>query len=138
MKQFVMALCILSCSVGALAKDQPVKCNPNGNQMELNQCASDKFAAADAKLNKTWQVLMAAHKHEAKIPDQLKKAQKAWITFRDAEVAAIFACEEGDVQVCHGSMYPLLFSDVMTELTDARTERLQKYIDDGLGVKMGN
>jgi hypothetical protein len=35
-------------------------------------------------------------------------------------------------------MEGMLRSQVLKELTDARTARLQKYIDDGLGVKMGN
>jgi uncharacterized protein YecT (DUF1311 family) len=111
------------------------KCNPNGNQAELSQCAADDYAASDKKLNDTWQALMSIHKHEEKIPAQLKKAQKAWVAFRDAEVEAQFACDGGN---CWGSMEGMVRSGVLKELTDTRTARLQKYIDDGLGVKMGN
>jgi uncharacterized protein YecT (DUF1311 family) len=119
------------------AAEPAFKCNPNGNQPELSQCAADDYAASDKKLNDTWQALMSIHKHEDKIPDQLKKAQKAWVAFRDAEVDAQFACDDKSGN-CWGSMEGMLRSQVLKELTDARTARLQKYIDDGLGVKMGN
>lgn len=124
-------------TAAAFAKDQPVKCNPNGNQMELGQCAADDYAAADKKLNDTWKKLMDKFSTDKTATAKLKTAQKAWIAFRDAEVEAQFACDDKSGN-CWGSMEGMLRSGVLKELTDARTERLQKYIDDGLGVPMGN
>lgn len=112
------------------------KCKPDGNQAEMNQCAADDYAAADKKLNTTWKKLMAQFKDDKTATAKLKAAQKAWIAFRDAEIAAQFACDEGDVRVCWGSMYPMLVNGELQAMTETRTERLQKYIDDGLGVPM--
>lgn len=135
MKILCSALVLLICPTSAQAA--PFKCNPNGNQAELNQCALDEYVAADKKLNATWQRLMAKFKNEPVVIIKFKTAQKAWIAFRDAEVDAQFACEAQD-RTCFGSMEPMLRSGVLTELTEARTTRLQQYLKDGLGVPMGN
>lgn len=127
------ALVLLLSATTVTAGD--IKCNPEGNQAELNQCSFDDYKAADKKLNDTWKKLMAKFKSDKTATAKLKAAQNAWIVFRDAEVEAQFACDEKDVP-CWGSMEPMLRNGVMQELTDTRTVRLQKYIDDGLGVPM--
>jgi uncharacterized protein YecT (DUF1311 family) len=113
-----------------------IKCNPNGNQMEMNQCALDDYQAADKKLNDTWKKLMDKFKSDKTATAKLKAAQKAWIAFRDADVEATFACDAKDAP-CWGSIEPMLRSGELQALTEARTERLQKYIDNGLGVSLG-
>lgn len=128
----VLALLLSTSAVYA----EGFKCKPDGNQAEMNQCAADDYAAADKKLNATWKKLMAQFKDDKTATAKLKAAQKAWIVFRDAEIAAQFACDEGDIRVCWGSMYPMLVNGELQAMTETRTERLQKYIDDGLGVPM--
>jgi len=129
------AAVLVGIGINAGAAEPPFKCNRNGNQGDLNQCAANDYTASDKKLNNTWKSLMAKFKDEKIVIAKLKTAQKAWIVFRDAEVEAQFACD-GDR--CWGSMENMLRSNVLKELTDTRTARLQKYIDDGLGVKMEN
>jgi uncharacterized protein YecT (DUF1311 family) len=126
---------LVGIGIDAGAAEPALKCNRNGNQGELNQCALDDYTASGKKLNNTWKSLMAKFKDEKIATAKLKTAQKAWIVFRNAEVEAQFACDGGN---CWGSMEGMLRSEVLKELTDARTARLQKYIDDGLGVPMGN
>ncbi len=115
-----------------------VKCNHDGNQAELNACAYEDYQAADKKLNETWKKLITKFKAEKTATAKLKAAQKAWIAFRDAEMDAMFACEDGNVQVCWGSMYPMLLNGELQTMTEVRTAQLQKYLDQGLGVPMGN
>jgi uncharacterized protein YecT (DUF1311 family) len=135
MKTVISAALVLLLSATTVTAGD-IKCNPDGNQMEMNQCAADDYAAADKKLNATWKNLMAQFKDDKTATAKLKAAQKAWIAFRDAEIAAQFACDEGDIRVCWGSMYPMLVNGELQAMTETRTERLQKYIDDGLGVPM--
>lgn len=137
MKKMVCLILALMLST-SVVEAVGVKCNHDGNQMEMNQCAADDYAAADKKLNATWKKLMEKFKNDKTAIAKLKAAQKAWIAFRDAEVDAMFACDEGDVSVCWGSMYPMLFNGELQSMTETRTERLQKYIDQGLGESMGN
>lgn len=117
------------------AEETAFKCNPEGNQAELNQCSYDRYQAADKQLNATWKKLMAKFKDDKTATAKLKTAQKAWIVFRDAEIEAMFACEAQD-RTCWGSMEPMLRNGELTTLTQARTARLQKYIQEGLGVPM--
>ncbi|MFZ1388921.1 MAG: lysozyme inhibitor LprI family protein [Thiolinea sp.] len=117
------------------AEETAFKCNPEGNQAELNQCSYDHYQAADKQLNTTWKKLMAKFKDDKTATAKLKTAQKAWLVFRDAEIEAMFACEAQD-RTCWGSMEPMLRNGELTTLTQARTARLQKYIQEGLGVPM--
>lgn len=117
------------------AEGTAFKCNPEGNQAELNQCAYDDYQAADKKLNETWKKLMAKFKDDRTATAKLKAAQKAWIAFRDAEIEAMFACDTND-RTCWGSMEPMLRNGELAALTKDRTTRLQKYLKQGLGVPM--
>lgn len=136
MKYSVSVVLVLAL-LGNVAHAGDIKCKPDGNQMEMNQCAADDYAAADKKLNNTWKALMKHLKDDKPSTDKLRAAQKAWIAFRDAEVAAQFACAEGDMRVCWGSMYPMLYNAALQELTEERTGRLQKYLDEGLNPSVG-
>ena len=129
----IFLLGIFLCSFTANAEN--IKCNPNGNQAEMNQCAWQDYQIADQNLNETWKKLMAKFKNDKIATTKLKTAQKAWIVFRDAELEAQFACNPKD-EPCWGSIEPLLRNGVLTDMTQQRTERLQKYIDHGLGVSM--
>lgn len=106
-------------------------CNPEGTQPEMNQCARDDFEQADQVLNQVWRQLLAKEKGKATYIKKLRVAQRAWIAFRDAEVEAMFTCEEANPRFCWGSMYPLLYHIEMQELTEARTQRLQQYLGQG-------
>lgn len=119
----------------AYAEDSAFKCNPAGNQAELNQCSLDDYTTSDKKLNDTWKKLMLKFKSDKTATAKLKAAQKAWIGFRDAEIEAMFACDAKE-QNCWGSMEPLLRYGELTALTKARTARLQKYLTQGLGVPL--
>lgn len=111
-------------------------CNPD-TQIEMNACANNDYAAADKKLNDTWKALIAKEKDNKTYIKSLRIAQRAWIKLRDADVDAMFACKEGDMRICWGSMYPMLRQGAMTEITEARTKRLQQFIDKGQNLSSG-
>ena len=132
MKKVIATALVLLLSYSVAWADEDTKCNRDGNQSELNVCAYEDYQAADKKLNETWKNLMTKFKAEKTATAKLKAAQKAWIAFRDADVDAKFACEEGDAS-CWGSMESMLRSAELRDMTEARTAQLQKYIDEGLG-----
>ncbi|HHC74499.1 MAG TPA: DUF1311 domain-containing protein [Thiothrix sp.] len=119
-----LSLCLLSTPALAL------KCNPEGTQMEMNQCAADDFAKADQALNDAYQALRKKYKDNKPYLKQLKQAQRAWIKFRDAELAAMFACDD-EMRMCWGSMYPLLHLYEKETLTENRTKQLKLYLEKG-------
>ena len=117
-------------ATAAWASDD-IKCNPDGNQLELNACALDDFTKADDELNRTYQALIKSEADEKLFINKLRLAQKAWLAFRDADLEARFACAEEDPRFCWGSMYPMLFLLRKAELTRERTRHLQQLLVDG-------
>lgn len=122
MKYLLLVLFITS---SLLAKD--MKCNENGNQLELNQCAHEKFKETDKKLNTVYNKLRVKHKNDKLYLKNLKTSQKIWLKFLEAELNTIYSCDDKNIKVCFGSMFPLLYSNSKTELTENRTRQLEKY-----------
>jgi uncharacterized protein YecT (DUF1311 family) len=109
---------------------QAIKCNPAGNQQELNACAGDDYRKADLELNKVYNALLKEEKKDALFIAKLRESQKAWLKFRDVELEAAFSCAESP-SVCWGSMYPMCYNYFKAGLTKDRTARLKKYLTEG-------
>jgi uncharacterized protein YecT (DUF1311 family) len=98
----------------------------------MNMQACDDFAKADAALNDSYKQIIAKDKEDALFLDGLKKAQRAWTAFRDAEVDANFPLEENqDLRGEYGSMYPMLYCTAQTDLTNQRRKTLESWLKDG-------
>lgn len=129
-----MALALLGAGAALAAepaREPPIKCNDAGTQQEMNVCALEAFEEADRKLNDTYQALIRKERGKPVHVAKLREAQKAWIAFRDAEIAANFACEENDLRYCFGSMYGMSLNYFKKKLTDERRIRLQQILDKG-------
>ena len=96
------------------------------SQPEMNRCAADDYARADAALNQVYQALMV--KLDAARRQRLIGAERAWISFRDAH------CDSETMQSEGGSMHPLLYDVCLTDLTKKRTAQLQASLDCERGV----
>ncbi|QGZ38939.1 uncharacterized protein YecT (DUF1311 family) [Pseudoduganella flava] len=120
----------LGMAIGA-AMAADIRCNPAGSQMEMNACAADDLRKADAELNATWQALLRKEANDKVFIAKLRTAQKAWLAFRDAELAAYFACEDENERMCWGSMYPMSYNSRKTDLTRERTRTLKDMLENG-------
>lgn len=87
------------------------------------------LASPDDELNKTYNALMKV----LAPADQaaLKKAEKAWLAFRDAE------CAFRTDPYKDGSIYPSLVEACMTDLTNARTAQLIRQLNSQEGDTVG-
>ncbi|MHC8366052.1 lysozyme inhibitor LprI family protein [Pseudomonas sp. ZT5P21] len=100
-----------------------VDCTNATDQATMNQCAAQQNKAADKELNALYQQIATRLKGS---PDSKKLwvgAQRAWIGFRDAECRFSASGVEG------GSVYPLIYSDCITELTKVRVEAFKIYLN---------
>ena len=110
-------------------------CDDPMAQQEMNWCAAQDFAAADAELNAQWKITAAAMKaRDADFAEHgrdgadaregwfesLLEAQRAWLRFRDAH------CRIEGYNMRGGSMEPLLISSCRTHITNLRTEQLRE------------
>ncbi|MEM8778287.1 MAG: lysozyme inhibitor LprI family protein, partial [Cyanobacteria bacterium P01_G01_bin.49] len=101
---------------------QSSNCENPQTQTQMNICAAQEFARVDAELNQRYQELLPKLSQQRK--DQLIKAQKAWIAFKET------SCEFEASQVAGGSMEPLVRANCLTEQTTRRTADLQRYLQE--------
>lgn len=99
---------------------QSADCNHATDQSTLNRCADEELDAADARLNSTYKAL-TRQLEEADL-ERLKQAQRAWISYRDAQCAFESEPSRG------GSIYPMVLSGCLEEATNAQTSVLEKHL----------
>ena len=95
------------------------------SQHEMNQQAYADFEKADAALNKIYTQVLA--KLDAEGQGKLRAAQRAWVTFRDAQAEVDADSERG------GSAASLFRARSLTGSTVRRTQDLKdllKQVDD--------
>lgn len=98
------------------------------SQTAMNGCALASEKAADAELNRVYRQVLHKHAADQAFLARIKSAQKAWLTFRDAELAARFPAK--DKQSQYGSVYPMCASNEIETLTRQRTEALKRWLED--------
>ncbi|MGN6228810.1 lysozyme inhibitor LprI family protein [Dyella sp. KULCS107] len=100
-------------------------CAKAASQYDINQCAGKVGKAADQELNATYQAVL---KKWAAYPDminKLRQAQRAWLSYRDADLAARFAGSDGPSR---GTAYPAAYALYQASLERERTARLCSYL----------
>lgn len=96
-------------------------------QSEMNKEASNAYKKADANLNNVYKQILAKYKTDTVFIDKLRKTQRIWITYRDAELEMKFPAENKQLE--YGSVYPMCVSLFLKELTEERIQRLKVWID---------
>lgn len=108
-------------------------CDTAQTQVEMTTCAGEAFKAADARLNLSYKAAMDSMKgFDADLDAQdqgaakaLRDAQRAWITFRDAECAAETFPYAG------GSIEAMVKAECLARLSTARSEDLDVMAEGG-------
>lgn len=90
--------------------------------VEMQACAAASYRRADAELDRTYQELLGAQTARGKT--LLRKAERAWIAFRDAHCAFATAASAG------GSIHAQSVAQCRTDLTIERTAELRAAIDE--------
>ncbi|CAN7284156.1 lysozyme inhibitor LprI family protein [Mesorhizobium sp. LjRoot246] len=120
MRRMFLSACLVLLAGASVARAQECDRSDDSQQM-MNICADEDYQAADARLNTAYQDLIGSDDADGK--RSLQVAQRAWITFRDAECAHSTAASEG------GSIHPMEVSQCLTRLTDDRTKQLAASAD---------
>ncbi|TJV26880.1 MAG: lysozyme inhibitor LprI family protein [Mesorhizobium sp.] len=115
MRRMFLSACLVLLAAASIARAQECDRSDDSQQM-MNICAGEDYQAADAKLNKAYQDLTSSDDAGGK--RLLQVAQRAWITFRDAECAHSTAASQG------GSIHPMAVSQCLTRLTNDRIKQL--------------
>lgn len=115
----LISIC-LAALFSTAANAQSANCNYAADQASLNRCADQAFKASDAKLNKTYKALM--RQLDAASQQRLKKAQRAWIAYKEAQCAFEAAPSQG------GSVYPMVLSICLEAVTSDQTDLLENHL----------
>jgi uncharacterized protein YecT (DUF1311 family) len=105
---------------------QDTDCTDPVTQQDMNICAEEDWQAADVDLNRAYKQVMATMKEmDADLPEELRgaaaalrDAQRAWISYRDAN------CTAAGFMMRGGSAEPLLVYGCLRALTESRTQEL--------------
>lgn len=109
-----LALCSFSSA-------QALECDNAMTQLEMNQCASEAYAQANAALKQAY----ADVQHRSQAPQRLllEKAQQHWLAYRDAN------CDFQNYNAQEGSVGPMVLALCLTAETQARASFLKQMLD---------
>lgn len=95
-------------------------------QLEMNEQACSQYKLADTELNRVYQQILRAYKIDANFIKKLKNAQRAWLVYRDAQLAAIYP---DDGPGAYGSVNPMCRCHELRWLTETRTKELKRWVE---------
>lgn len=137
MRQTTFALGFVIATMTAPATAQEWDCSDPGElpQQGMNYCAALDYQKADRALNAAWPILIERMKEidalsgdffadQANAHENLLKAQRAWIDYRDGQ------CEAEGAQYAGGSIRPLIEATCKADLTRQRTEQLLLMLEE--------
>ncbi|MFA9186895.1 lysozyme inhibitor LprI family protein [Flavobacterium sp. FBOR7N2.3] len=101
-------------------------------QAEMNQEAYASYDKADKKLNTVYQKILVKYKTDKLFVTNLKKSQRIWISFRDAEMNMKYP---NYPKQNYGSIYPTCRAVYLTELTENRIKTLTTWLN---GINEGD
>lgn len=117
-----LALAALLALTSAPVAAQDWNCDDFVNlpQQGLNYCLGERYTFWDGLLNNVYQQVIAERSPET--VDQLRIAQRAWITYRDN------TCDLEAARAAGGSAEPMMRFGCLVRLTERRTRDLENYL----------
>nr|WP_241448757.1 lysozyme inhibitor LprI family protein [Aquimarina pacifica] len=91
----------------------------------MNKEAYSEFRESDKQLNEIYKTILSEYKTDTIFVENLKKSQRIWIKFRDAEMEMKYPNYQEKI---YGSMHPTCRAFYLKELTDKRIETLKIWI----------
>jgi uncharacterized protein YecT (DUF1311 family) len=104
--------------------DEPAPCAGTVSLGDANRCWAKEAERADADMRQVY--LIAAEKLPRRSAENLKKAQKLWLDFRDAHTATLLGEADGPTP---GPEYPLCLSILRWRLARDRTAELKRLLE---------
>ncbi len=91
-----------------------------GTMLDMNRCLQEEQKKTDTRLNELYQTLLKLLQD----PSSIRKAQAAWIRFRDLDCEYSLSGIEKD-----GSLRPFAANACLIDHAEKRIRDLQRYID---------
>ncbi len=127
MKPLLIVFLLVSVSSVAQESAEYRACNDKATtQMEMNTCAGEEAARADARLNDVYHELLSKAAKQLEAVVKIKAAERAWVAYRDAYMEAMYPAK--DKQVEYGSIYLMEASLLRARLTERHTTELKEML----------
>ncbi|MFA6455656.1 MAG: lysozyme inhibitor LprI family protein [Bacteroidota bacterium] len=96
-------------------------------QSEINRDALQEYERADHQPNEIYRQVLLSHQKDDQFCQTLKKAQRFWIQYRDAQLNLKFPPRKE--KSYYQSVLPMVQASLLTELTLQRTEELKELVN---------
>lgn len=125
--RYLVLYCLFSCCLFAQDSPQYNACTEKAKaQMQLNQCAGDEAARVDGELNEVYRKVLAASADDADATAKIKAMQRAWVTYRDAYLEAMYPANNKRAE--YGSIYPMDAALLTAKLTRQQVNALKDLL----------
>ena len=94
-------------------------------QAEINKETYAELNKSDKRLNEIYQTIVSKYKYDSIFIKNLKKSQRIWIKFRDAEIEIKYPSYPNKQ---YGSILPTCKALYLKKLTDKRIETLKEWV----------
>ena len=98
-------------------------CSDAQTQADMNECARTELKQADDRLNRLYGEIQQRLKGEPNTATLLTSAQRAWVTYRDAE------CGFSSFMSTGGSIHGMVEAQCLNGLTETRSEDFIAYLN---------
>ncbi len=123
MKNIIFSGLILTASL--FAKDS---CYDKAiTQYALNKCAMQDYRSSDKRLNKIYKKILKLYHNNPNFIKALKKAQRAWIVMRDAEIEMAYPGYKERPED-YGTILPMCIMNFKATLTEDRIKFLSQWL----------
>jgi uncharacterized protein YecT (DUF1311 family) len=102
-------------------------CNEKAKtQTEMNECASNELARVEAQMDDIYNSLLSKTASQPEALAKIKAAQKTWLVYRDAYVAAMYPAKNKQAE--YGSMYAMKVNLLRAKLTQKQVAALKELL----------
>lgn len=110
-----------------LASEDYVACYETARtQEEMASCATKELKAAEAELHQVYQHVHKLYQHDPIFLSKLDATHKAWLQFRDAQLALKYPHQDKG-QTYYGNSFSMCYTQTMMQLTQAAVVTLKQW-----------
>ena len=94
---------------------------------EMKDETCNELKIAETELNEAYNKIMVEYRTDPVFLGKLKKAQIAWISYRDAHIESLYPAMDKVSE--YGSAYGMCFCRAKKQFTEERTSTLKQWLD---------
>jgi uncharacterized protein YecT (DUF1311 family) len=115
----------------SLAGVQASSSENSQTQLQMNEASCAEYKQADREMNRVYLKIVSDYRGDPVFIKAMKKAQLAWLRYRDAHVDSIFPGAASQ----YGSVSTMCRCGSLSEITKERTQTLNRWLE---GIEEGD